>query len=87
MKKKSIIAMFLTLGMLFSACGGNQAEVADGTESVPMEDFTQQNGGEPAQETLPGGKVELKVGRRGRSGITCRNGGEFQAGVCRSSRL
>lgn len=61
MKKKSIIAMFLTLGMLFSACGGNQAEVADGTESVPMEDFTQQNGGEPAQETLPGGKVELKV--------------------------
>lgn len=57
MKKKSILAMFLVAGMLFSACGGTQASgTTDGAESIAMEDSTQQTGGE-----LSSGKVELTV--------------------------
>lgn len=57
MKKKSILAMFLIAGMLFSACGGTQASgTTDGAESITMEDSTQQTGGE-----LSNGKVELTV--------------------------
>lgn len=61
MRRKGILAMFLTFGMLLSACGGNQVAVTDGTESVPMEDSVQQNAEEQTGETLPSGKVELKV--------------------------
>lgn len=57
MKKKSILAMFLAAGMLFSACGETQTSgTIDGTESMAMEDSTQLTG-----EGLSGGKVELTV--------------------------
>ena len=57
MKKKSILAMFLAAGMLFSACGGTQASgTTDGTESIALEDSTQLAGGGSSS-----GKVELTV--------------------------
>lgn len=57
MRKKSLIAVFLMLGMLISACGGSQTDSAEGTESTVPEEVSTQS----QTEELSGGKVELTV--------------------------
>lgn len=56
MKKRSILTMFLMFGMVFCACGETQTGMTVGTESIPMEESTQQTEAE-----LTGGKVALTV--------------------------
>lgn len=57
MRKKSLIAVFLMLGMLISACGESQADSVEGTESNMPEEVSTQS----QTEELSGGKVELTV--------------------------